>query len=161
MSLQLGITLTSGQKAYHANISNWKEMLERSKLDTLNNFKAAFSKAVVKALGTIEDSWLILVARDTGLLRAAFINAFESNFDLSLNKDTAQAEFLFNTSRFISDLTYSAYHLVQSSKFAFPAGYRFPTEPDTKPVNLAFFDVIAALLGNEIIHNMRLWGFDI
>lgn len=160
MSLTIGATITSGQKVWRGNIKNFKELIERSKFDTFKSFQAAFRKATITAIGAIENEVLPTVAELTGLLRADFMNSFETNFELRLSNDFAQAEFLFNTARFISDLIYAKYHLVQDPDFRYPGGYRFPTTPGTRPVDLIFFDAVVDLLTTELIYNMRLWGFD-
>ena len=161
MSLSIGVTIASGQRVWAGDIKNMHELLERSKFDTFKWFKAAFRKASISAIAMIESNVLPTVAELTGLLRADFMNSFETNYDIRLSNDYAQAEFHFNVQRFISDLMYAKYHLVQDPNFRYPNGYRYPTTPNTQPIDLVLFDGIVDLLSTELVYNMRLWGFDI
>jgi hypothetical protein len=176
MSIQLDVELINGQKHWSGNIENIGELLDQATFEVLRDFRAAFLKASRTSTEYITRVVLPTVAlyvkkfpqdREPGRLRAGFLNALETNIDVSISQKKFDAEYKFNTTRLIDSVFedghhYSAEHIVQHPESRWPGGrYNKSSTPNTRPIDLRFWEAVSVLMGNEFIRNIILWGYDL
>lgn len=159
----------NGQKFYRTNIENLDTMLEEATTKTLREMVAIFNLASLRAYEFVFMQILPMVALKSGKLRAGFIDALEKNIEVQISTKYLRCELKWNMTRLIDSVFdaetmeyYAAEHIKQHPTSRWPGGQYFkPSEPGTKPIDLEFWSRVKNLMGNEILRNLALWGYNV
>lgn len=152
------LTVTHGARTWKTGINNLDGLLGEIKREIVRDFHASFNKTVNTVMAWVKSRIEPTIAKRTGLMRTAFINAFDKNLRFVSGNDVFEMEFEFNYAKFISDIKYAKYHVTQDPSYRYYGGYTDPSTYGTKPLSLAFLRYVERLLFRELDYNLKLWG---
>lgn len=147
------IILENGNTKIVGSIESVSDELEKQ---LMFKFHRASKDAGIEVTSWIQQKVLPLVAKKTGLLRTAYMDAIETN--LHRGRDYADVTFEFNMSKLLSNVFrdnryYSKYHITGHPEFRFPFGYRKPTTPGTKPISFQYWETKVEPLYSKLLRS--------
>ena len=159
VQIPAGITIRvwNGQKSFEG--TNAKRISKQVAKEVFQDLESAFDNSVTRTKAIIEKTDEQTVAKKSGLMRASFRDAQEVNKHISLSAGLLELEFTFNYSKFIDAPEYIKYHVLQdiANRFLF---YQLPTTPNTRPLDLAFWDSVEILMNSFTQQEFRLLGYN-
>jgi hypothetical protein len=155
----MSITVSNGAKTWIADIDKISEISNRINYDVTQDFIKSFKETVAKSYAYAVQNIVPDIAKDKGLMRRAFEQAFELSFVVNVDQNQNIMDWSFNTQKFIETAFYIMFHIEEHPSFSFPIGYRRPTTDNTFPVALRDVQFLSTLFTNDFFISFTMRGY--